>query len=434
MRRRTSRPDPLIGGELDVTIERLGARGDGIAAAGDGPIYVAGGAPGDRLRVSRTSRRGDGYAAIVVELLEVGPARRRPECKYYAECGGCVAQHVDTHTYEAWKERLVEDTLRRRGLPTDTLQPLQHCATADRRRAHLHARHMRRGVQLGFHAPSSNDIVDISECSVLRPTLVGLLPALRTMLRVVLVHGARVDLLVTETTNGTDLVVTGQIRRDQASLETLAAFAAGNNVARISRRERAGDPPEPLVQFEQPFVDIGDIPVALPAGAFLQASKAAEKKLAEFAATHVGAARRVADLYAGLGALTVPLVQGGRHVHAVDTAGDVLSAVAKAAGQAGLGGRLTTERRDLDVRPLQPNELKDFDAVVFDPPRAGAQTQARILAQTNIPRVVAISCEPGTFARDAAILSEGGYRLETILPIDQFVFSSKIELAASFCR
>ena len=289
-------------------------------------------------------------------------------------------------------------------------------------------------MQLGFHAPSSNDVVDIAECSVLRPALPGFLPALRTMLSVVLARGARADLLVTETTNGTDLVITGEIRRDPKSLEKLAAFAAGNNVVRISLRERAGHRPEPLLLFEQPFVDIAGVPVALPAGAFLQASSMAEQKIADFVAANVGTARHVADLYSGLGVLTMPLIRDGRHVHAVDTDGDALSALTKAAGQAGLGGRLTTERRDLDTRPLRPDELNGFDAVVFDPPRAGARMQARTLAQTNIPYIVAISCEPGTFARDASILSEGGYRLETVVPIDQFVYSSKIELAALFRR
>ncbi len=434
MRRRASRPDPLIGGELDVTIERLGARGDGIAASANGLVYVACAAPGDRVRVRRTSRRGDGYAASVVELREAGPVRRPPECKHFSACGGCAAQHLSADTYEAWKGGQVEDALHRRGLPADTLQPLWRCPAADRRRARLHAHYMRRGVQLGFHGQTSNDVVDINECVVLRPALVGLLPALRTMLPEILNCGARADVLVTETTNGIDVVITGGIRRDPQSAETMAAFARGANVVRISSRRRAGDQPEPLVQFEQPSVDIGGVSVALPSGAFLQASKAAEKKLAAFVAAHVGATKRVADLYAGLGTFSLPLVGSGQRVHAVDADGDALSALARAAGQAGLGERLTTGRRDLDATPLQTSELKGFDAVIFDPPRAGAQTQARILAQTNIPRIAAISCEPGTFARDASILVQGGYRLETIVPIDQFVYSGKVEIAALFYR
>lgn len=434
MRRSAPRPDALIGTEVEVLIERLGVRGDGIAATNEGTLYVAGAVPGDRLRARRMSRRGDGYAAAIVKLITPSPARREPECPYFSACGGCAAQHLDQQRYETWKRGLIEDALRRHGLPIEELQPLMRCPVADRRRAQLHARRLRRSMELGFHAPSSREIVDIEECSVMRSAIVRLLNPLRLMLPALLKRGRRMELLLTETADGVDLVMTGEVESRAENIEMLAAFARDAGIPRISWRPHRDALTEPLIQFHEPHIDIAGVRVALPPGAFLQASQAAEQKLATFVAEHIGTATRIADLYAGLGAFTLPLISDGRHVHAVDKDGDSLSALALAAGRANLGGRLTTERRDLNATPLQPDELNRHDAIIFDPPRAGAREQARMLALSNVPRVIAISCEASSFARDAATIVNGGYRLETVLPVDQFVYSSKLEIAALFRR
>ncbi len=434
MRRRGPRPDPLIGRELEVTVGQLGSRGDGIASTPEGPLYVAGAAPGDRLVVRRVRRRGDGYAASVVARRQPGPDWQVPECPHFNECGGCAAQHLKPAAYAKWKRGLIENALRRRDLRAAELQPLVDCGVGNRRRGHLHARHVRRGVDLGFYKRDSEDVVDIAACMVLRSSLVASLPATRAALRAVLPSGRHADVLMTEAANGLDLLITGDIRRDAGGLEALAAFARDNNVVRLSWRRQVADPVEPLIQAEQPLVDIGGVPVAIPAGAFLQAAANAERQLAQFIAAHLGTARHILDLYAGIGAFSLPLAHGGRRVHAVDINGEALKALAAAAGRTNIGGRAATEVRDLNATPIQPKELNKFDAVVFDPPRAGALAQSRLLAGSDIPRIVAISCEPGTFARDAEILVDGGYRLETILPVDQFVYSSKLEIAASFVR
>ncbi len=434
MPRRGRRTDPLTGSEVEVAITRLGARGDGIGDTDAGPVYVPRTAPGDTVRVRRAAARGDGHAAAIVDLVTAGPSRRQPECPHFDDCGACAAQHLDAPTYTAWKQGLIADALQRRNLPIDRLQPLVACPIADRRRTQLHAKRAGRNVQLGFHAAASHDIVDLGECAVLRPSLVALLPALRDTLRHLLPSGRAVDILLTEADNGIDMLVTGDIQQTPRALETVAAFARESSIARIAHRQSGSATSEPLLQFDLPHVDIAGVSVALPSGAFLQASKTAEHKLAAFVTSGLPGCKHVADLYAGLGAFTLPLASAGSRVHAVDTDGASLAAMSYAAGQAALGGRVTNETRDLDATPLQPTELSHVDAVVFDPPRAGARRQAEVLAKAGPATVVAISCEPGTFARDAAILVAGGYRLEEVLPVDQFVYSSKLEVAARFRR
>ena len=439
MRRRTTR-DPLIGSELEVAVRRLGAGGDGIAETPAGPLYFTGAAPGDRVLARRTRRRGDGYAAAMVQLLHTGAQRRRPPCPYYDRCGGCVAQHLDNATYADWKRGLVLDALARRGLPTGTVAPLQEIPAGSRRRAEFHAFAAGNGIRLGFHGPGTREVVDIDACLVLRPGLQAVIPALRAALGDMLTPGTHADILVTETPTGLDILITGTRRPGvSASLAafapaSLAAFAASRGVARISWRRRANVAPEPSVQFAQPTAEVAGVPVALPAGTFQQASAAAEAALAAFVAQRLPSPGRIADLYAGIGTFSLPLARAGHRVHAVDADTAALTALQTAAGGAGLGGRLTVEPRDLDQRPLQTEELHRFGAVIFDPPRAGARAQVAVLAAAGPRRVIGISCEPGTFARDAARLVAGGYRLVEVRPIDQFVYSSKIELAALFER
>lgn len=425
--------------ELEVVIDRLGARGDGIAETPDGPLYVPFVLPGERVRVRPGGARGQGRAAALVEVLEPAAGRVAPPCKHFGECGGCSVQHLATAVYLDWKRDIVVTALERQGIDGSVVEPVVATAAGGRRRAELAALRLRGrhgATLLGFHARASNKIVDLAECTVLRPALRDLIGPLRAVLAQVLDPGGGCDILLTETPVGADLLVTARMPPRPKQMLALAAFAEDSKVARVSwASARSGI--EPVAQRVPPMVAVDGVAVALPPGAFLQASAEAEKLMAALVIENLGTLpprARVADLFAGLGAFALPIAVKGARVHAVDSAGDALDALVAATGAAGLSGRVTAETRDLSERPLMAAELSGTHGVVFDPPRAGAPEVVRQLAASNVARVVAVSCNPATFARDAAALIEGGYRLARVTPVDQFVFTGHVELVAGFVR
>ncbi len=406
----------------ELEIRRLGAAGDGIA---DGPVFVAGALPGERVRARRTGKD----RATLVEIVRASPARATPPCAHFGTCGGCQIQHLAADAYAEWKMSLVKAALGARGLDV-AVEPIVHIAPATRRRAELAALRTPDGVALGFHEAGSETIVDLSACAVLVPSLVALLPALRAFLRETLRPGERCDLHATAADNGIDLLVTGRAP-DARKRITLADFAAANRIVRIAWRRHAGDTPEIVALHEAPRIAVGGVSVALPPGAFLQAAREAETALAAEVAAAIGKAKRVVDLYAGLGTFSFPLAA---RVHAVEGDAAASAAMLAAARASARAGRITCEARDLARRPLLPEELDDYDAAIFDPPREGAGEQARHLAASTVPVVVAVSCNPATFARDARTLVDGGYELKRVTPVDQFVWTGHVELAAVFAK
>lgn len=407
---------------LELEIRRLGASGDGIA---DGPIFVAGALPGERVRVRRIGKE----RARLLDVLAGARARVAAPCAHFGTCGGCAVQHLADDAYAQWKVSLVETALAARGLAA-TVEPLVRIAPGTRRRAELAARRTPEGVLLGFHEAASAAIVDLRACHVLVPALVRLLPALRGLLGDMLRPGETCDLHASAADNGIDLLVTGR-SPDPRRRTALADFAAANGIVRIAWRRNAGDTPEIVALHEAPLVSVGGIPVALPPGAFLQAAREAEAALSAEVATALAKAKRVVDLYAGLGTFSFPLAA---RVHAVEGDGAASAAMLAAARGTGRAGRITCEARDLARRPLLPEELDDYDAAIFDPPREGASEQARHLAASAIPLVVGVSCNPATFARDARTLVDGGYELRRVVPVDQFVWTGHVELVAVFAK
>lgn len=424
--------------DIEVVIERLGARGDGIAETPDGPLYVPLGLPGERVRVKPGAKRGEGRAAQLLEVVAPSADRIVPPCRHFGDCGGCSVQHLAEAAYLEWKRALVVAALERHGIDSSIVEPVIATPPGGRRRAELAALRLRGrhgATVLGFHGRGSRKIVNMTACAVLRPTLFALVAPLRGALAQVLSPGSGCDVLLTETPVGIDLLVTAKVPPRPEQAQALAAFAEAADLARVSWASRAGT--EPVAQRRQPAVEIAGVSVALPPGAFLQASTEAERIMAALVMENVGelpARARVADLYAGIGTFALPLAAAGAHVHAVDSAGNALDALLTAAGAGGLGGLLTTETRDLAERPLMAAELSGYDAVVFDPPRAGAVAVARQLAASKVPVVVAVSCNPATFARDAATLIEGGYRPTRVTLVDQFVYTGHVELVAGFER
>jgi 23S rRNA (uracil1939-C5)-methyltransferase len=416
----------------EVAIAALGSRGDGLACLDGRQIYVAGGVPGDRLRVRLGKPRGDGIVAEIVEMLAPSPARVPAPCPHFGACGGCSLQHVDNASYAAWKIEQVRRALLRRGFAEPPLRPLVRIPAGTRRRISFAAERAAGALRVGFHARDSHRVVDATGCLIVTPALARLLPLLGARLDPVVADRGRLESTATETESGIDLLIRGTQSPSLAAREGLAALADAADLARVSWATECS-PPEPVAIRRPVRITFGGVPVDLPPGAFLQPSAGGEAALVVAVTAALGGCRTVADLYAGCGTFAFPLAQDGR-VHAVEGDADAIGALASAARRAGLAARITTVQRDLAKDPLVEDELAPFDGVVFDPPRAGARAQAERLARSRVPAVVAVSCDPATFARDARILADGGYRLVAATPIDQFVWSAHVEVVALFRR
>lgn len=383
-----------------ATIVRLAARGDGVT--GDGR-HVPMTAPGDSVTA-------DG-------AVTPGPHRQAPPCRHFPECGGCQLQHVDDDAYRDFLKDRVASALAAQDLPApDILEP--HLSPPfSRRRASLKAA----GGTIGFNAEKSHRIVDMRECHILHPDLFALVAPLRRLLT------GRAGVTMTLADQGVDLMLEGVTVEGLAATEAMGAFAAEHRLARLAIDDGYGA--QTLWEPEPVTVTLGGVPVPLPHGAFLQATADGEAALVAAVREAVGATATVADLFAGLG--TFALTLSGK-VYAAEAARDAALALKAAAGQA--GRPVFVEHRDLYRRPLDPAELSRFAAVALDPPRAGAKEQVAALAQSAVPHIAYVSCNPNTFARDAKLLADGGYRLDWVRPVGQFRWSTHIELAACFSR
>lgn len=412
------------GPPAELAIEQIGGEGDGVAA---GPIFVPFALPGERVLAN-----GSGDRRELVEVLVESPDRVTPPCPHFYACGGCALQHWAHEPYLAWKvERLVA-TLARERLDTEIL-PAFAAAPATRRRVALHARKGGRdSARLGYKIRKSWDLVDIAACPIADPRIQAALPQLKRLAAPLFEHPKSAPTLhVTLTDTGLDVDISG-VERKSGGLSAdarmiLAERAAEADFARVTLDG------ETAYGARTPQVRLGPAVVRLPPGAFLQATPAAEAAMAAFVAEAAGGATRIADLYCGVGTFTFRLAEIAP-VYAVDFAADAVQALSSALASApGLKG-VTAEARDLVRRPVLAEELKKVDVAVFDPPRAGAAEQTAELARSNVSRVIAVSCNPATFVRDARRLVDAGFRLERLLPVDQFLWSSHVELAAVFQR
>jgi 23S rRNA (uracil1939-C5)-methyltransferase len=424
---RSHRP-PASSEILDLDIEKLGTEGAGLARRAGRSVLVPDALPGERVRI-----RLDGDAATVLERYTDAPHRVAPPCRHFGACGGCVLQHLAPSPYAAFKATLIQGALSRHGLGETKMAAVAVSPPRSRRRAALAARRIGSGVVLGFRGRASHRIVDLAQCPVLLPALEALLPQLRALAADILAPGHKAALMVTAVDTGIDLGLELPAEPKLAVLQSLADFAERHDLARLWWRV-GGAEPVPAAQRRQVQARFGAIDVDLPLGSFLQATAAGEAALFAAAQDWLGGAKRIADLFAGVGTFALGLAdQANRAIHAVEQEAAALAALAAAARRAGLV-RVTTERRDLEARPLLAPELAGFDAVLFDPPRAGARAQAEQLARSGVKLIIGVSCNPASFARDAAILAAGGYALDCIRPIDQFRWSNQIELIGRFHR
>jgi 23S rRNA (uracil1939-C5)-methyltransferase len=425
-----SRPEAHREELVELAIERVGARGDGIAQYRGGPVFVPFTVPGDHVRARLGARRHGGREGFVVDWLASGPGRGAPRCRHFGTCGGCALQHLDHESYQRIKLGALLSALERVGIDPGVVGPMR-LVPPERRRARLgisRPRDPRLPARVGYRERFRHNLVDLRECPVLEPALFALIGRLPQVARDLIPPGGSAEATLTRTDSGIDLLMEAAERPELSACEVLARFAEECDLARIVWRS---GPDELVVVERRPVrVLLSGVAVPFPPGAFLQASPSAEMILVEEVLSAVGPARPAVDLFAGLGAFAFALACDGP-VHAVE--GDVGTAAALARAAADQP-RATVERRDLARNPLPADALSRYAAAVFDPPRAGAARQAEALAASAVATVIAISCNPASFARDAATLVSGGYRLERVTPVDQFVWTPHLELAATFRR
>lgn len=414
--------------EIELTIDSVGVRGDGVAQYEGKPVYVPFTAPGDRVRVRLSHDKGERRGEIV-EILAAGD-RAKPVCRHFGTCGGCALQHLTDETYAAAKLGWLQGALAQHGFKDIEIAPLRQLASGTRRRARLAL--ARNGeVVTGFHGRMSHAIVDMRECHVLHPALVALVAPLRRLAAEILPRRGTASAALTLGDGGVDVLLELPKAPALDGLEALAQFAAEQDLARLSWR--AGSTVAPVAQRRPVRAIFAGVAVDLPPDAFVQASAEADAVLSGLVLDAVGAPDRIADLYAGVGTFSFALAARAP-VHAVEGDTEAAKALGQAASRANVADRVSVERRDLARRPLSADELARFDAIVFDPPRVGALAQSRTLAGSTVPRVVAVSCNPATLARDARILVDGGYTLAHVAPVDSFVWSPHLELVARFER
>lgn len=422
--------------EATLRITGIGAAGDGLALLPDGtPCFVARALPGEVVRALPGPRRREGSAARLLDILEPSPERVAPPCPHFVEgCGGCAVQHWAPAAQAAWKRARVTEALSRAGFRDAPVAETVTTPAGRRRRADFALRRAGAGIVAGFHAAGSGQVLDLGTCAVLDPRIVALLPALRGLLRGLRALRREGSAVVNLLDTGPDLLLRTDGALSAEDRATLAAFAARQGLRRIAWAEKDGTA-EVAAQHGPATIALSGAEVAPAPGAFLQASPEGEAAiiaavLAALPAKLAGRGR-IADLHAGLGTLSFPLARRGR-VAAFEGDAAAVAALSAAAGRAGLP--VTATRRDLARQPLSVAELAPFAAVVLDPPFAGAAEQAALLARSQVPVVVYVSCNPAALSRDARAFAAAGWRVAAATPIDQFVHSAQVEAVVAFVR
>ena len=423
-------------GERPLTIESLGARGDGLARLDGQNLAVRGALPGETVRARLHQPMADGWRGEAVEIEAPSPDRVAPPCPHFGACGGCTLQHYHPTALAVWKRGLIATALARRGLTDTAIEATVSTPPASRRRATLAWRRPRNGAgcDLGFHAQGSHRLEPLEGCLLLTPALVALLAPLKALLTRIARPGDGGRIIMTATETGADVTIDLPMAPDLAARECLAAFADAHDLARLGLIVPDGGMGwEPVAERRPPLISFAGVAVRLPPEAFLQPSEAGAQAITEATLGRLPTAGdAILDLFAGVGTLSLPLAAGGWSVHAVD--GDAAAVGALSAAARAAPVPVTTEIRDLARDPMEAEALRRVRAVVFDPPRSGARAQAAQIASDGPDDVVAVSCNPATFARDARLLVDGGYRLESVTPIDQFPWSAHVELVAGFRR
>jgi 23S rRNA (uracil1939-C5)-methyltransferase len=418
----------------DLPIHELGPKGDGVHRSPRGRIYVDRALPGDRIQAN-IRRDVDGVLrGELVKIVEASPHRVKAPCPNYDVCGGCTIQHAADEFYRRWKIDIVRDALRKKGLHPGIWRDPVFLPAGGRRRATFTAYKKNNVVTLGHFRRRGDQVTDIASCLIADPAIMELRARLATLLAPILQEGNPATAFI-QTVNGQfDIVITGPVGKngtpDARVRDAIALLAQKSNCDRISWRASLGDPAEIIIEINPLLVRFGNLDVALPPLAFLQPTQAGERALVDAVIAALPQTGKFADLFSGCGTFTGPMLERGS-VDAYESVGPAIRALDKAKGAS---RPVKAFRRDLFRNPLRRDEANRYDAIVFDPPRAGAEEQVKNLASANTPVLIGVSCNPATFARDAHILAEGGYRLESLQVVDQFTWSHHVELVAAFAK
>ncbi|MGH1418418.1 MAG: class I SAM-dependent RNA methyltransferase [Hyphomicrobiaceae bacterium] len=406
-----------------LKIDRLGAGGDGVVDTPDGPIFVAGGLPGDVVNARIVGDR-----AKIESIEQKGDGRVDPVCRHFGVCGGCAVQGLAIPEYREWKRNKISTAFQARGLEVEVSDAIA-VGHGERRRATFTVSGSSRNLVFGFNAAKSHDVFEVAECPVLAPEIVAALPDLKAVAAFFVTPNQPIRVSVTKCVNGLDVAfqdVKRALNADQ--LLALATTAREAGFIKVTTND------ELVISQAAPVVAFGEAQVELPLGSFLQASLSAEREMANLILKAMPKkTKNVADLFCGLGAFTFPLAKKYR-VSAFDGDRGAIAALTKSAGATAGIKPIKAVVRDLFQAPLSRVELRDFDAVVFDPPRAGAIAQAQALVKSKVATVVAVSCNPATLARDVRMLVDGGYAIKKVVPIDQFLYSPHIECIVTLTR
>jgi 23S rRNA (uracil1939-C5)-methyltransferase len=407
---------------VTVTINRLGAQGHGIANGEHGPVYVPFALPGETFAIARNGDHG-----TVISTSNLSQDRIEPVCRHFGPdsdaCGGCSLQHLAAKPYNDFKRELVVDALKSKGLTPEVLETVA-CAPGQRRRVVFSAKQTEKEFLLGFNRAETNHIISITECPIASPGIVARLDAVRAIGRALAIGSETFRIAVMETLSGLDIAAEGlKPLADKQRRQVTETVLALKGIARVSVNG------ETIIEPQKPLIDFGGVKVSPPPGGFVQATVEAEQAMADLVLKHVGKSKRVLDLFAGSGTFSLRLARVAK-VHAAEGDDKSVKALDFAARNTQGLKPVTVEKRDLFRRPMIPAELKVFDAVVFDPPRAGAEVQVKELARSTVKKICAVSCNPLTLARDLRILVDAGWRIKSVTPIDQFLWSTHVEAVA----
>ena len=436
---------------ITVTISHIGGRGDGIGKAHylhndiqeERDVFVPASLPGEQLSVQPLSLNAQGIKARIIELHSTSPNRHVPRCDAFPACGGCRFQHWEETAISKWKQDLVTRFLDRVNVAIGDVKPFYHSPPNSRRRASFHLKCLAKGAIVGFREHMGEHIIAPIGCVVLHPALLTLQTHLQKFATANLPIGfaanASANLLGRASGAGNDHniclylePISGAQPFTSDLLTKLTEWASDNNLARLSVAYHGS--PMTLYAPEVPTIRFNQVSVSPPPGAFLQATQDGEALLQAAVAEIVGPARQIVDLFSGCGTLSLPLLDQVAGLTAVEQSESALASLKAGADAAGLGGRVKILLRNLFDAPLTPNELADFDMAILDPPRSGAATQCEALAQSEISTVAMLSCNPSSFARDAAILSDAGFKLKWVQVVDQFIYSNHLEVVGAFKR
>jgi 23S rRNA (uracil1939-C5)-methyltransferase len=407
---------------LHLTIDGLGAKGDGVArGAGGEPLFVPFALPGERIAVERIGAR-----LSIGTILETSPERQIPPCPHFGICGGCDLQHASEPLYRGFKRDLVVDAFARSGIEAEIAE-LVPCLPNTRRRAVFSGMREGNRIVFGFFEQQTNRVADINVCLVVVPEIAARLADLKGLALIVADRKRPMRMSVTATSSGLDIALSDTAKLTESMRQSILAFSMRRDFPRVTLDG------EVIVETRKPTLSIGGIAVAPPPGAFIQAVASAEEAMAALVTEHLLPCKATADLFCGIGTFALRLARASS-VLAVETDANALAALDQ--GRRGVPGlkQITAERRDLFRRPVTARELAKVTGLVFDPPRAGAETQVREIVLSKVSRVAAVSCNPATLARDARILIDGGFKLISVTPIDQFLWSHHVEAVALFER